>query len=266
MKPTKHMKRILFLCVIALAAFGLTQSAYAASETLSDDDCVKCHINAVKDVAAHGAAHNEMGCQDCHLEHAPLGAEIIPECALCHAPEDSSHYKISNCVGCHYPHHPLQIDFSALTDVKPACISCHDDKGTEMTNHPSAHSEQDCNECHTAHGLDEGQFLNCLDCHEAHSDKMTIADCTKCHKPHSPVEVTYAEIPSSLCTGCHDDIVDTLAKSQKAHGEMACSECHVEAHMTITACNDCHGEPHGVMHKKFPNCVDCHIDPHALAE
>lgn len=264
----KSMKSTLLLCLAIVALLTLTQPAYSMpnAEVLSDNDCVKCHIDAVKDVFHNGAAHNEMGCQDCHLEHAPLGSNIIPKCSLCHAADDSQHYTLNNCAGCHYPHHPLVIDFSALSNVKPACISCHGDKGEEMTNHPSAHSSQDCNECHSAHGLAQGQFLNCLDCHAGHSETMTIADCTKCHKPHSPIEVTYGDLPSDLCSSCHGDIGEALAKSNKHHGTMMCSECHVDEHMTITTCIDCHGKPHGVMHQKYPNCVECHIDPHALAE
>ncbi len=260
------MKRILFLALVTLATIGLFHPVYAADAALSDADCIKCHTDAVKDVAAHGAAHSEMGCQDCHLDHAPLGDDIIPKCSLCHDVEEKAHYKLDNCVGCHYPHHPLEIDFSALTNVKPACITCHDAQGKEMAAHPSAHSSQDCNECHTAHGLGEGKSLTCLDCHEGHTADMTIADCTKCHKPHSPKEVTYGDVPSKLCAGCHDDLVTALAQSKTKHSEMSCSECHVDEHKTITSCRDCHDEPHGVMHKKFPNCVECHIDPHALAK
>lgn len=259
------MKIIITSCLVVLASLSLISTA-TASDVLSDADCVKCHINAVNDVAAHGAAHNEMGCQDCHLEHAPLGSRIIPQCALCHAADETPHYALDNCVGCHYPHHPLEIDFSSLDNVKPACISCHPEQGAEMVAKPSAHATQDCNSCHNAHGLAEGQFQNCLDCHEGHSETMKVSDCTLCHKPHSPAEVTYDDLPSELCAACHDDIAASLAKSTKKHHELTCSECHVDEHKTITQCTDCHGEPHGIMHQKYPNCVECHIDPHALAE
>lgn len=263
------MKRIFCLCLVVIAAFCVTQTVYAAAPTgeLTDADCVKCHIKEVKDIDANGAAHKEMGCTDCHAEHAPTGTDIIPKCALCHDASDNKHFGLANCSGCHNPHHPLNIDFSALDNVKPACLTCHADKGEEMAAHPSAHSEQDCNSCHNAHGLDKGQFSNCLDCHDGHSADMVVADCTKCHKPHSPKEVTYSEIPSKLCAGCHGDIVTTLAKSKTKHSEMACSECHVDKHMTITPCEDCHDLPHSpAMHKKYPKCIQCHVDPHALVK
>lgn len=265
LSPLSLFSSLLFaLCLGAALTVLFPQSA--AAQSLGDEDCVKCHLAAVKDVAANGAAHGEMGCQDCHLEHAPLGTDIIPACALCHSADENPHYALANCSGCHAPHHPLLIDFSALTNVKPACLSCHPGQGQQMAAHPSAHSVQDCNACHTAHGLAAGQFLNCLDCHEGHSPTMTVADCGRCHQAHSPVEVTYGDIPSALCASCHDDIATMLAKSTKLHAKMTCSECHSGQHKAITPCIDCHGEPHGVMHKKYPNCVECHINPHALAE
>ncbi|WP_321532897.1 cytochrome c3 family protein [uncultured Desulfuromonas sp.] len=255
---------VVFGLFLTMGLFFATNAL--AQEALTDADCVKCHINAVKDVAAHGAAHADMGCRDCHLEHPPLGDRVIPECTLCHAPAETAHYTLDNCVGCHYPHHPLEIDFTALDNVKPACVSCHPAQGEEMAARPSLHSEQDCNACHNAHGLAEGQYQNCLDCHEGHSESMTVSDCTLCHKPHSPKEVTYNDLPSELCAACHEDIAAMLAKSTKKHHELTCSECHVDEHMTITPCIDCHGKPHGIMHEKYPTCVECHIDPHALAE
>ncbi len=101
-----------FGLILTMGLFFTTNTL--AEETLTDADCVKCHINAVKDVAAHGAAHADMGCRDCHLEHPPLGDRVIPQCSLCHAPDETAHYTLDNCVGCHYPHHPLDIDFTAL--------------------------------------------------------------------------------------------------------------------------------------------------------
>ncbi|MBN2645692.1 MAG: cytochrome C [Desulfuromonadaceae bacterium] len=253
---------------IAMAMALLAAPALAAdSENLLDADCVKCHVKAVQDVAAHGEAHAGMGCQDCHAEHPPTGTDVIPKCSLCHDPAENDHYKLTECSGCHYPHHPLQIDFSAQSNVKPACLTCHPDQGAEMAAHPSLHSEQDCNACHLAHGLGKGQYLNCLDCHEGHAASQTVADCTLCHKPHSPKEVAYKDdLASAQCAPCHDDIAAMLSASKKKHHELNCATCHSGQHMAITSCRECHDEPHGSMHQKFPNCVDCHLNPHALAE
>ena len=260
------MNACLPLIVLLLALLSAPLAALA-DENLTDGDCIKCHLDAVKRVQAKGAAHGAMGCQDCHAEHPPLGSDIIPACSLCHAASESSHYALQGCSGCHHPHSPLEMDFSALAEVKPACLSCHPEQGKEMTEHPSLHAEQDCNACHSAHGLKGGQFSNCLDCHDGHAPQQTNTDCTLCHKPHSPKEVTYNdELPSAQCAPCHEDVATMLAKSKRKHAELNCATCHSGEHMAVTSCDDCHGQPHGVMHQKFPNCVDCHLNPHALAE
>lgn len=233
---------------------------------LDDADCVKCHYGVAVDVDAHGEAHKELSCMDCHEEHPPAGVNIIPDCANCHEGED--HFTLSGCKDCHNPHRPLLIDFSASETVAPACATCHQDKLDELAENPSAHSEQDCNSCHNQHGLAEGQYQTCLDCHEGHTEEMTIADCLKCHPPHSPLNITYEDdIDVALCAACHEDVAESLAARPTAHSEMGCAECHIGEHKFITPCVDCHDQPHDeFMHNKFPECVICHRDPHNLAK
>jgi len=236
---------------------------------LTDNDCVKCHRAEVADVDANGASHTDVGCTECHLEHPPTGKNCIPECSMCHMPEDNAHFAVPNCVSCHYPHHPLQIDFTkAKPEAKPACIACHAEQDAEMKLHPSAHSEQDCNNCHYAHGLGEGQYNTCVDCHDAHSDDMKAADCFLCHRPHSPTDVTYGDnVAPVMCAACHDSEAGLLAASKTAHHDLACYECHPEHHKNIMQCEECHDQPHDeYIHNKFPKCLDCHRDPHNLAK
>ncbi len=234
---------------------------------LTNADCVKCHFDIAKDLDAHGSAHLEVNCTGCHEEHPPSGTNAIPSCADCHDPGESDHFALKNCTACHNPHHPLELTFTTVTETKPACLTCHPDKGEEMEAHPSAHADQDCNSCHNQHGLGEGQYQTCLDCHEGHSPDMTIDDCLKCHKPHSPTDITYGEdIPVAYCASCHEDIAATLAESGSKHSELSCVECHDGRHGKITPCVDCHDQPHDpYMHEKFPECVTCHRDPHNLA-
>ncbi len=239
-----------------------------AGIALTDADCVKCHRKEVMDVDENGASHKDVGCTECHLEHPPAGKNCIPQCSMCHMPEDNEHFKVQGCVVCHYPHHPLKIDFTKANPAKPACIACHAEQDAEMKLHPSAHSEQDCNNCHYSHGLGEGQYNTCVDCHEGHSDDMTVSDCLKCHKPHSPTDVTYGDdVAPKLCAACHDTEAGLLAASKTAHHDLACVECHPEHHKNIMQCEECHDQPHDeYIHNKFPKCLDCHRDPHNLAK
>ncbi len=241
----------------------LAVAANAAPTLLEVDDCQKCHEKIVTDVSARGAKHNsEINCLDCHVEHPPTGTNAIPQCSMCHDPGEKAHYQVDGCLDCHNPHHPLDIDFSNISPVKPICISCHAGEGTQLTDYPSKHSELDCKGCHLQHG----QFLNCLECHDPHTAEMTYQDCLTCHKPHMPTVVKYPEtIPSSFCSGCHDAEAGLLAGTSTLHKDLSCAYCHKGQHKVIPECTTCHGIPHAsILHEKFPNCLKCHIDAHGL--
>jgi len=251
---------LVFSCIILLL---LTVAVNAAPIPLEVDDCQKCHEEIVTDVSTRGGKHKtEVTCLDCHLEHLPAGTETIPECSMCHDPDDKTHYRVAGCLDCHNPHHPLEIDFTKISVVKPICISCHLGEGTQLTDYPSKHSEPDCKECH----LEHGEFLTCLECHDPHTAEMTYADCLTCHKPHMPTVVKYPEsIPSSFCIGCHDKEAVLLAGTPTLHKDLSCAFCHKGQHKVIPRCTTCHGIPHsGILHEKFPDCLKCHIDAHGL--
>ncbi len=263
------MKRegfICFLVCVFLMLFNTWSFAGVQSVPLTVEDCGKCHDKIAKDVNERGALHKEdVSCLDCHLEHPPAGKDTIPTCDMCHDPGDSAHYAIKDCIICHYPHYPTEIDLSKIDNVKPTCLSCHPDQGQEMQAHPSEHAGLDCKECHSEHG----ESTPCMECHESHAEGMNLQACLSCHKPHGPTEVKYDDsVPVDYCTCCHENEGSNLAKSSKAHHELGCVECHESEHKAATPCESCHdAKPHGTfMHEKYPNCVDCHRDPHALAE
>ncbi len=238
-------------------------TAYAAPAPLKIDDCLKCHDEIVTTVTEQGAKHStEVSCFDCHTEHPPSCTEAIPTCSQCHAPDNKPHYKVPDCLTCHDPHEPLNIDLGKVAEVKSTCISCHANEGNQLSNYPSLHSELDCNECH----LEHGQFLGCVECHEPHNETMNYADCLTCHKPHMPTLVKYPEsIPSSHCTSCHETEPKLLAATTTLHKDLSCAFCHKTQHKVIPKCTTCHGAPHAaVLHNKFPDCLKCHIDAHDL--
>ncbi|MBN2332175.1 MAG: cytochrome C [Deltaproteobacteria bacterium] len=256
-------KWISIVFAMLLVAILATPSLAASSDLLATD-CIKCHTKAVEDIATSGGLHQTaVSCLDCHVEHPPKGENAIPQCAQCHAPGEKAHYQVANCITCHYPHRPLKMDLDdAGAEVKPVCLTCHDNEGQEMASYPSKHAELNCTECHPQHAM----FQDCLQCHEPHSSEMAYQDCLRCHKPHMPTVVKYdQEIPSPFCGSCHENELATLASNQTKHHELLCVYCHKSQHKTVPECVTCHGEPHGAgMHKKFPDCLTCHIDAHAL--
>lgn len=228
------------------------------------NQCAACHTNEVEDLERSGGAHADaVACVDCHADHPPAEDGVIPECAQCHAPDDSEHYRVGQCAQCHDPHAPMDIQMDAVSPVKPVCLSCHAAPGKEMEQHPSMHAEMDCMECHAEHG----EASSCLDCHEGHTDSMTYSECLKCHQPHSPSYIQYHKggVEPELCGSCHAGEFTQLEKNSSQHAMLECIFCHRRTHKVTLACEDCHGQPHdAAMHSQFNNCAKCHRGAHDL--
>ncbi len=259
----------LWSLIFLLCASGVR--AEVKEPVLSDNDCIKCHDDIVSMVKGQKSAHRDkIGCLDCHKGHPPAGKVIIPKCSMCHDPADKKHFTLKDCKRCHNPHAPIITDFAKLKNVAPGCITCHPQPGEDLKKFPSAHSKQDCNNCHTGHGLKKGRYHTCTDCHKKHADNLTIKDCLACHSPHKPaVYIWTKQATADRCAACHKDIVKTFKKSGGAHLEnLQCIECH-EKHPphkegVIPKCQSCHN-PDENRHFTAADCTKCH-DPHAPME
>ena len=259
--------------VTSLLLFLIVTPVWSAVEErpLTDADCIKCHKQPVEFINKQGGAHKaEVGCLGCHKAHPPAGEALIPKCSECHDPGENPHFALSECSRCHSPHAPVVKDFSTLGEMKPVCLSCHEEIGAAMAQAPSQHADQDCSECHSRHGVKKGQFMTCLECHEGHTEQMTYQDCLSCHDPHQPTAYTWDRNTSGLlCSACHAEEVKALNTQGAAHAsDLHCSECHQHhppaAEGVIPACADCH-DPGKNSHFKLDNCAACH-NPHAPLE
>ena len=253
------------LCVIVMAFVvfvGQVKTANSAKvPPLTDSQCVHCHPQQPATIEAQGAKHKtEVGCQDCHVEHPPLGANAVPECSMCHSGE--SHYELEGCSSCHSDTHaPLDIKIEG--EVSAPCLTCHPQQGDEVQKHPSAHTDVACNECHDVHR----KIPDCMACHEKHTADQDFQACKSCHPVHMPLDITYVneETPSHYCTGCHEEAGTLLQKNTTKHHDLACTYCHQNKHKTVPPCTQCHGKPHpDAMLKKFPECGNCHSTAHDL--
>nr|WP_139249279.1 cytochrome c3 family protein [Malonomonas rubra] len=256
------MRPLAFLCFLVFMLHCLNAFAVEAPP-LQADDCQMCHTDILATVAEFGGKHRDaVTCIECHQEHPPRGTNAIPACSLCHEPQDKDHYQVSNCLGCHKPHSPTQIDFRRASRTNEACSSCHPAQGGELFDYPSNHSILDCKDCH----LEHGQYLDCLECHEPHLNGQSYADCRLCHQPHSPLKVVYLNtLDSRHCEACHPGPGKRLQQTVTKHGLLLCVYCHKSQHKRIPTCETCHFKPHDAgMHEQFPKCVDCHGGPHLL--
>lgn len=226
--------------------------------------CSACHSDTVAMVFDKGAAHaTELSCIECHKSHPPQTQGVIPACAECHKPSRNNHYKLDSCIACHNPHAPLNIDLTVVSPIKPVCVSCHAKPGQQLDQHPSAHTEMDCNECHQQHG----DASECLECHSGHSAEMKYKDCLKCHQPHQPLQLQFSNsgVKQELCGSCHRSQIKQLNNNTSLHAKLECIVCHKRTHKVILTCDNCHGEPHdSSIHQQFTNCSECHKGPHNL--
>jgi hypothetical protein len=196
---------------------------------------------------------------DCHVEHPPLGTEVIPECSMCHS--GSPHYELEGCGSCHVDTHaPLELELAGSL-TKP-CLTCHQAQGDELKAHPSMHTELACNECHLAHR----EIPNCMDCHEKHSAEMDYQACVTCHPVHMPTVVTYPQdIPSTYCAACHGEAMELLTANTTKHHALSCAYCHKDEHKAVPPCSQCHPQAHpAAILNKFPTCGECHGTAHDL--
>jgi len=129
------------LCLLAGGLFFCSTSAAEAQSTAEIyGDCAECHGETVAEMARRGGPHQEyLACDDCHLVHQEgERAAQFAACSDCHDPSASPHMALAGCSGCHPPHHPRDIDFTAMERPREACLSCHpnvDVKGDISTMH-----------------------------------------------------------------------------------------------------------------------------------
>ena len=273
---TTDVYKILATASLCLAMFFvsgmLPTYAEVVEKPLVDADCIKCHIDPSVQIIEHGGGHKTaLGCFDCHEGHPPAGSAVIPECAQCHAADAHAHYALDNCQECHAPHAPGIEDLSKVSAAVPAvCLTCHEHIGTALKEIPSMHAQMACTDCHLQHGVGDGQFMQCLDCHSGHTEEMKYADCLGCHAPHQPTDYRWdADTPVDHCAACHDTEVEHLKKSGGAHyASIGCSDCHGNhppaQEDVIPECAECH-DPDDAPHYAVGQCAECH-DPHAPLE
>lgn len=232
----------------------------AGAFEITDAQCVLCHPKQPQTIKAYGGKHKtQVGCSDCHLEHPPKGTKAVPECGMCHC--EKAHYQLNQCGACHTDTHaPLNLTLEG--EISEPCLACHMQQGDELANHPSAHTEMACNECHYEHR----KVLNCMECHSKHTEDMNFEFCKSCHPVHMPIVVTYSEdTPSEYCSACHGEALGLLEQNTTKHHDLSCAYCHKNKHKTVPSCYACHDKPHpDALIQKFPTCAVCHDTAHNL--
>ncbi len=145
------------------------------------------------------------------------------------------------------------------------CNECHAAAAMTMAGGGGAHGELECVSCHTKHhGKPEESWPLCLNCHNSHSESITMRMCRNCHSSHDVAAIRYdLKVPDAHCTACHKKSAARLRESGTRHAGLACVICHRSNHPTVPACVDCHSGPHAPRVMKKPDgCVRCHESAH----
>lgn len=229
--------------------------------------CASCHQDQAAALEAKGAAHNKDldSCTACHPEHKPNGKVISESCTSCHSKAARRHFTLANCTSCHNPHQPLEMDLGKLGEVKPVCLSCHNNQERLHKQYPNKHTSFDCSKCHVG---EHGSSKQCLECHKPHIPDMTYGDCLKCHPPHLPHMIKARPTQSGpVCASCHSDATGLLKEHGGKHGKQPCISCH-RTHPpfgedVIPQCASCH-EPEDNAHYAVGDCQQCHLAHHTL--
>ncbi|MEJ2208950.1 MAG: cytochrome c3 family protein [Anaerolineae bacterium] len=214
------------------------------------DGCLACHDG----VDRYGAAYNHA-----EVAFALEGAHDATHCAACHS-------------GARTP--------ADLQSTPQDCYACHqedDAHGGELG--------QDCAECHTPQDWIEVTFdhaqtqfpldgahldVACGDCHQDAVFAGTPAECGACHEEPA----YHAGLFDPDCAGCHDTVVWSPARFDRAHtfpfdhgeeGVSPCTMCHPDRLADYT-CYECHEhQPAEIAaeHREegitdFQDCVRCH--------
>ncbi len=231
-------------------------------------ECAKCHPEAFRTIRDQGGQH-QIECQECHttfhsFKRGLSWEERMPACSACHDAVNGESFP--ECYSCHRNAHAPVASLAGVDQLAGQCTTCHGAAAETITQHPSAHTELACSECHYER---HGSIPGCNACHpEPHAPYRDNQECISCHAPHAPTQITFQEgIPNRICTSCHGEAGERLAQSDKNHQTLACVFCHAGSHGSATTCRECHGDgPHNPeLLKKFAQCQDCHGDAHALS-
>lgn len=230
-----------------------------ASAHFAADNCVSCHAKGSEHPVPQSAVFTDgHTCASCHKAHT-FDRKDTQACVTCHKDVHplAGHEK-QGCTGCHAPHAVREkIEGGAV------CVTCHKDVKLVHAG-KQAGDLGACVGCHVPHPPKPSQGpASCVSCHQAigapaHTAHAKELACTNCHTPHA----FHLELDTKLCSHCHVEKVNALAKRQE-HKD--CTTCHQGLPHALDAaplaCGSCHQKIQGKVHEGHAECKNCH-EPH----
>jgi hypothetical protein len=257
----------------------------------------------------HGVRHGPMGliasdkCEDCHLtprdrlrpafhtfgwagkEHvAPANKEFNTRCAMCHKPE--------SCTECHDRDGIVWSPESWDYNAEDGCLSCHGNaaltkqssggqRSFQVTGlNASAHTDVDCQECHSDYRYDDKKLTSslwtvnagqaCADCHAKQKEK-NLSDVVASYNNSIHAEaIKNGNFEAATCGSCHGGHfiyrLDTDLAKQRMHmsAYRVCARCKQHGDDFDTYDDYYHGKAYKKGASDAPACWNCH-NSHKIA-
>ncbi len=220
--------------------------------------CSSCHGSEQRQFEQYPSEHSQFDCSKCHAgKHGES-----QECLDCHEPHIPEQIN-NDCSRCHLPHQPKNIK-STPRQVEAVCVSCHQESAKQIKTRDNGHHKKACISCHRDHPPNGEKVLPvCSSCHDPDdSPHFTAVRCQDCHLAHqtSGHDMSNAENSALVCLTCHESVAETFTAMPSAHATENCSSCHPQ-HGEALKCTDCHdAHQEG---QTYADCLNCHRVPHA---
>lgn len=240
------------LVVMALAVAACSSTPERPSKQ------VPATYRVVAGTPGHASHVGKVECGACHGE-AGFDKPPADLCERCHATVMTPlhHWQAwPRCQDCH------GFGKGAVLNTTSACMSCHvRDQGRHRS--VSAHSDQNCSDCHHPHSIPTLEPIPCTQCHgDAQTRHAGLRGCFDCHQTH---EAEFAA--DQRCVRCHATLsgarrVDLHAVTS---GHAKCTGCHQPHHFAKTEarpCAACHADVAVFAAAKHSACSSCHA-PHS---
>ncbi len=267
---------------------------HVLGEKVSNAKCLECHTEIQSKLDKRAGFHYSKevkgkDCATCHSEHHGRKFDMVRfdednfEHNLTGYNLTGAHQKI-DCRDCHKPDFIDDRDLKKRNDtflgLEQACINCHEDYHQKTL-------DNDCAKCHSTEAFSPAEKFDHNKTDFALTGKHSDVDCIGCHKmeTRSGKEFQhFADVPSSNCNSCHDDVHDNNLGTD-------CKQCHTDRSFTSSSrlqrfkhhrtnfplkgkhkqvdCFSCHAEnasPPTLFQDNLgiptENCVACHEDVH----
>lgn len=265
----------------AVEGFDHRLTGYALLGRHRSVGCESCHHEDKTKAVPHarcGTCHRDphrgefkpRDCDACHdidrpfamldFDHDETAYPLVGEhgsvdCVACHGEGEEQRFTglaFEDCKDCHDDAH---VGFFA----QRTCSSCHDETTIwevdsfdhELTGYAleGEHVDVGCESCHKPDTGPELPHESCQDCHaeaSPHNDTVSAETCSDCHTVVSFTELRF-------------DHATTEFPLEKAHQEVACTDCHGEEQFieAPTTCAGCHEEDRPAAHFEG-ECGQCH--------